>query len=376
MSLKETIFMLPGPVKMDRRVLEAMTEPYVAHRGPEFSQVIFEIRDLLRYLFQTSGDVALLSGSGTAGLDCAISNLLRKDDKVLNVVNGKFGERLHEISSVYADPTLLEYEWGKPPDLGEIEEKLSRGDFKAITLCHNETSTGMTNPARDIARIGRKHDLLVIFDVITAAGGMEFRPDEWGVDIAVLGSQKCLAAPAGLAALYVSERAQERMLEDRVFYLNLGRHIVEMKENGQTPWTPAIPLVLAFREALRLLKEEGLENRIKRIHKLASAARDAVHSLGLSLFPQKEFASDTVTAIRYPEGISDSDFRRRLKEEYGVILAGGQAHLKGKIFRMGTMGICSMPDILSTFASIESLLRKMGFKCRKGSGTEVFSDYL
>jgi aspartate aminotransferase-like enzyme len=376
MTPKDTIFMLAGPVKMHPRVLQAMTAPYVAHRGAEFTRVIGEIRDLSKYLFQTENRVCVLSGSGTAGLDSAISNLFRREDRVLNLANGKFGERFHEISEAYASSGLIEADWGKSFDLNEIEKTLDDGDFKAITICHNETSTGMTNQLEDVARIARDRGLLVIADAITSAGGLPFKTDEWGIDLAIVGSQKALAAPAGLAILQLSERAYETLSEDVPYYLNLKKHVDKIEQKSQTPWTPAIPLFLALRESLVLLKEEGLENRISRIEEMAKAARAAVESLGLELFPDPAFASNTVTAIRYPPGIDDMTFRNTLREKYGVVVAGAQAHVKGKIFRIGTMGVCTMTDLLCTFSAIESLLREMGADVRKGSGTEVFADYI
>ncbi|MFQ6127504.1 MAG: pyridoxal-phosphate-dependent aminotransferase family protein [Thermoplasmata archaeon] len=376
MTPKDTIFMLPGPVKMHPRVLRAMTAPYVAHRGKEFTNIIGEIRDLSKYLFQTESHVCILSGSGTAGLDAAINNLFQKGDRILSLTNGKFGERFHEICEVHARSSVIRSEWGKPFDLDELRRTMEGDEFKAITICHNETSTGLTNQLRDIAKIARDHGAMVIADVITSAGGLPFRPDEWGVDVAVVGSQKCLAAPAGLAVLYLSKRAYENLGEGAPYYLNLKKHIDRIEQKSQTPWTPAIPLFLALRESLLLLKEEGLENRIARIHRLAEAARSAVTSLGLDLFPEQAYASDTVTAVKYPPGIEDFKFRDTLKEKHGVVVAGGQAHVKGRIFRIGTMGFCTMTDLLCTFGAIESVLRSMGLDMKRGSGTETFADYM
>ncbi|MFQ5909446.1 MAG: pyridoxal-phosphate-dependent aminotransferase family protein [Thermoplasmata archaeon] len=376
MTPKDTIFMLAGPVKMHPRVLQAMTAPYVSHRGAEFTKVIGEIRDLSRYLFRTDKHVCVVSASGTAGLDAAISNLFRNGDKILNLDNGKFGERFHEVCEVYAGSSIIKSEWGKPFNLDAIGSALEGDEFKAVTICHNETSTGMTNQLEEIAKVAKDGGAMVIADVITSAGGLPFKPDEWGVDVAVVGSQKCLAAPAGLSIVYLSDEAYESLHEDVPYYLNLKKHVDRIEEDSQTPWTPAIPLFLALRESLLLLKEEGLENRLERVHRLAEAARAAIESLGLELFPDSEYASDTVTAIRYPPGIEDQMFRSTLREKHGVVVAGGQALIEGEIFRIGTMGFCTMTDLLCTFGAAESVLREMGVEVRKGSGTEVFADYL
>jgi len=257
MDLEDNVFMLPGPVKIHPRILRAMSKPAVAHRSPEFTEVIRETNDLLKYLFDSDNDVALVSGSGTAGLDMAISNLFGKDDKVLNIDNGKFGERLGDISEMHSNSVRLDYPWGKPPNLDDVAAELEKGGFKGISLCHNETSTGLTNPAGEIGKLAKKHDVLYVMDGITSIGGLEVRLDEWNVDVAIMGSQKCLGAPAGLSALSVSERAVEESYPDACYYLNLRKHVEKMREKSQTPWTPAVPLIPALRESLLMLKEEG-----------------------------------------------------------------------------------------------------------------------
>jgi len=376
MDLEDNTFMLPGPVKIHPRVLKAMAVPTLSNRGAEFSEVNKEIKELLQYLFQTRGSVAVISGSGTAGMEAALASVLRKGDKVLNIMNGKFGERLHEISRVFADATPLEFPWGKAADVNRIAEALDSEDFKALTLCHNETSTAVTNPAREIAHLARKKDILFIVDGITSVGGIEVKPDEWGFDITILGSQKCIAAPAGLAALCVSKRAEEEMHDQSTYYLNLKKHIDDLMQRNQTPYTPAIPLFLALREALRMVKEEGLENRIARISKLANATRDAVDALGLEIFPDRGCASNTVTAIKYPKGIEDAQFRKTLREVHRVVIAGAQDRIKGKVFRIGHMGICSFTDLLATFGAIESTLKKMGYQFESGKGVGAIEAWM
>ncbi|RLF47690.1 MAG: aminotransferase [Thermoplasmata archaeon] len=369
MDLENTLFMLPGPVKIHPRVLRVMSMPALPHRSPEFSKINEEIRDLLRYAFQVDDDyhVAVFSGSGTSGLEAVISGILNKEDSVLCIINGKFGERLYEICNIYANAHPLEIPWGQAPTLDAVEEIIEKYEVTAIALCHNETSTGMTNPAEEIGRIAKEHDLIYILDGITSVGGIELYPKEWGVDAIVLGSQKCLAAPAGLAAVAISDRAYQRIGEGRTYYLDLKKHIDKI-EKGDTPYTPAIPLFLAFKEALLMLKEEGIEKRWERNKMLATMLRSAVKALGLQLFPEEKFASNTVTAIRYPKGIEDKEFRGILKEELGVIVAGGQSIVKGKIFRIGHMGICSEVDIMATISAIEYALLRLGYEFEAGAG--------
>jgi len=362
MDLEDNLFMLPGPVKIHRRVLEAMSRPSMAHRSKDFSNVNAETRDLLKYLFQSEYDVALISGSGTAGVESAITSLLRKEDKVLNLGNGKFGERLNELSGIYAQPTLIKADWGEAFDMDAVAEELEKGGYKALTLCHNETSTALTNQAEEIGRLAKKHDVFYILDGITSVGGIPVNIEEWGADITIFGSQKCVGAPAGMAGMAVSPKAYDALLSGNNYYLDLKKHINKLRDGNQTPYTPAIPLFLAMRECLRMLKEEGMENRLKRIERLANATRAGIEALNLELFPDPKYASNTVTGIRYPEGIDDAGFRGRLREDHNLVIAGAQDHIKGKVFRIGHMGVCSFTDILSTFGAMESTLRKMGYE--------------
>jgi aspartate aminotransferase-like enzyme len=375
MDLEDNVFMLPGPVKIHPRILRAMSKPSVAHRSPEFTEVIGEIRDLLKYMFASDNDIAIVSGSGSAGMDMAISNLFGKDDKVLNIANGKFGERFGELSELYSNSVRLDFPWGKPPNLDDIAAELEKGDYKGVTLCHNETSTGLTNPAAEIGILAEKHGALFIMDGITSIGGLEVKLDEWGVDVAIMGSQKCLGAPAGLSALSVSERAMHESYDDACYYLNLKKHVTKLKEKSQTPWTPAVPLLPALRESLLMLKEEGLQNRIERISRLGQATRAAVDALGIELFPEREYASNTVNAMLYPEGIDDS-FRDILKKKHNVIVGGAQAHIKGKVFRIGTMGVCTFADLMACFGGIESTLKEMGHGFERGAGTGAIVEYM
>ena len=359
-------FLLPGPVTMHHRVLEAMARPAMNHRGPEFKEILSDVRGLTQYLFGTRREVAVLSGSGTAGLEAAVTGLVRKGDRVLNLVNGKFSERFHDLCQVFASPTALTFEWGTAVRPERVAEALDEDEYRAVTLCWNETSTGLTNPIADIAKVVKAHDALFLVDGITAVGGLENRMDAWGVDALVVGSQKCLAAPAGLSAVALSKTAYESLHSDTSFYTNLKAHVDALAKQD-TPYTPAVPLFLAFREALLLLKEEGLENRIARTTRLAEAVRSAADALRLELFPDRRFASNTVTAMKYPARIEDATFRKVLRESYRTTVAGGQAQLKGKIFRIGHMGICSLEDIEEGFRSIAATLADMGRKPAAGA---------
>lgn len=359
MDNEDVILMLAGPVKIHPRVLRAMSTPSIGHRTDQFKELNLEIRELLQYVFDTKGPVALISGSGTAGLEAMLASILGKEDKALCINNGKFGERVHEVASLYADAVRLDSPWGRAADVEAIKERLDQGGFTAIALCHNETSTAVTNPAARVGKLAADHDLLYLVDGITSVAGMEVDMEGWGIDAVVLGSQKCLAAPAGLSAVALSERGYEALREGGPYYLDLKAHVDKL-EKGDTPYTPAIHLFLAFLEALRMLKEEGLEARIERTARLGRACRAAGQALGLRLFPEVKSASNTVSAFHYPEGVADPAFRTGLRENYKVVIAGGQGEIKGKVFRIGHMGICSISDLLATFAAIRGTLRKMG----------------
>ena len=363
-------FLLPGPVKMHPRVLQAMAAPAMNHRGPEFKEILSEIRSLTQYLFGTRGEVAVLSGSGTVGLEAAVSGLLRKQDRVLNLVNGKFSERFHELCQVFTTPTALSFEWGTAIDPDKVAAAVDAGEFNAVTVCWNETSTGLTNPIAEIAKVVKEHDAFLIVDGITAVGGLENRMETCGIDALVMGAQKCLAAPPGLSAVALSKAAYESLHADTSFYTNLKAH-TDALANQDTPYTPAVPLFLAFREALRMLKEEGLENRIARTRRLAEAARAGVDALDLRLFPDRRFASNTVTAIRYPAGVDDAAFRKELREKHGTVVAGGQGSLKGHIFRIGHMGICTSEDLAAGFQAFETTLTRMGHKAVRGAAVDA-----
>ena len=372
---QDNIFLLAGPVKIHPRVLKAMNTPSIGHRSPEFTEVNKELRELTQYLFQTKNDVAILSGSGTAGMDAAMANLLDKGEKALTINNGKFGERMGQLAKIYGECIELKYPWGSPPDLGEIEEVLSKEDIKVVAFTHNETSTGLTNPLPEIAKLAHKYDALLVVDGITSVGGIDVPVDKLGIDICITGSQKCIAAPAGLALLSVSERALEAMHEKKTYYLDLKKHVEKLRD-GQTPYTPAVHLHLALLEALRILKEEGLENRIKRTAKIAEACRSAVDALNLELLPDRKYASNTVTAIKYPPGIEDKDIRGRLKKEYGIVIAGSQAPHKGEFFRIGHMGLVQFREILAAIACLEVVLAKAGWKFEKGAGVAAVEEVM
>jgi aspartate aminotransferase-like enzyme len=373
---KELLLMMPGPVPIPERVRLAMSRQAINHRSAEFGAAYADCVRVLKTAFATKNDLVVISGSGTAGMEAAIANVAR-DKKIACLENGKFGERLFKISQRYGKATAIKSEWGTPLDLEALKAQLEAGT-EVVTLIHNETSAGIKNPAEEIGKLCKKHDALFIMDGITSIGGDTVEVDKWGVDIAITGSQKCFAAPAGLAMVSVSPKAWERMTKNPPYYLDLAAYRKSAAGTPmETPYTPAVPLFLALREACLIIEEEGLPARIARHKKMSGAVQAAAKAWGLSLFPKIDALhnySSTVTAIEYPAGVKDDEMRAAIKK-MGIVIAGGQDHLKGKIFRIGSMGAVSAPEILATLAATQIALKKCGYT-PKGDGVQAAGEVL
>ncbi len=373
---KELLLMMPGPVPIPERVRFAMSRQAINHRSAEFGAAYADCVRVLKPAFGTTNDLFIISGSGTAGMEAAIAGVGR-DKEIACIVNGKFGERLYKISQRYGKAHEIKSEWGTPVNLEALKAQLEAG-AQVVTLVHNETSAGIRNPAEEIGKLCRKHDALFIMDGITSIGGDTVEADTWGVDIAITGSQKCFAAPAGLAMVSVSSRAWERVTKNPPYYLDLAAY---RKSAGgkpmETPYTPAVPIFLALREACLIVEEEGLPARIARHQKMSSSIRAAAKAWGVSLYPKIDKLhnySSTVTAMEYPEGVKDDEMRGIVKK-MGIVIAGGQDHLKGKIFRIGSMGAVGALEILATLAATQHALKKCGYK-PKGDGVEAAAEVL
>jgi len=373
---KELLLMIPGPVPMPERVRLAMARQAINHRSAEFGAVYADCVRTLKTAFGTANDLFVISGSGTAGMEAAVANFGR-DKEIACLVNGKFGERLFKIAQRYGKAHEIKSEWGTPLNLEALKATLEEG-AQVVTLVHNETSAGIKNPAEEVGKLARKYDALFVMDGITSIGGDLVSADAWGADVVIVGSQKCFAAPAGLAAVSVSNRAWDRLCKNPPFYLDLAAYRKSASAKPmETPYTPAVPLFFALREACLLIEEEGIANRIVRHKKMAGAVRAAALAWGLLLFPKvdaKHEYSNTVTAISYPDGVKDDEMRGVVKK-MGIVIAGGQDHLKGKIFRIGSMGAVGAPEILATLAATEHALKKLGYRL-KGSGVQAAAEVL
>ncbi len=360
-------FLVPGPVRMNQRCLEAMSNPVITARGGEFRDVMAELNSGLRYAFNLSpslpnkkthswaGDddykVMVVSGSGTAAMEMIIANRFRPNDLVLVPTNGKFGERVAEMCNRFCNVKHIKYEWGRAFDLYELEQQLERGCYEAVLICHNETSSGITQDAPAIAEMCNRYDTSFILDGITSIGGLPVDIKQWNVEAAAMGAQKCTAGPSGIAAIAFNSKFYERCKAIReqndnnaLFYLDI-ISAYKKGDDDQTPWTPAINLAMGWSESLKILKEEGLEARWQRCHDLSVGVQNLFNHLGFELLADPFQRSSTVTAIMYPEGVDDK-WRSDLKELYHTQVIGAQDHLKGKMFRVGSMGETSEEEMI------------------------------
>lgn len=379
MDIEDTLLMIPGPVKVAPRVLRAMSRPMISHRSGEFGAIYSDCRSLLKDFFETKNEIVVMTGSGTVGMDAAVAGIIGREDTIVTISNGKFGDRFTEIGERYGRAAPVKFDWGTPFDLDRVEAALEKG-AKAVAMVHNETSVGLTNPAREVGRLARKHDAVFIVDGISSIGGNEFMTDEWGIDIAITGSQKALAVPPGLAVVSTSPKAEERLQpKSASYYADLKAHLKSVRKSpAQTPYTPAVPLFYALQEALHMAAEEGFAARRARTARQAEAVRSAARALEIELFPkvnEHSHYSNTVTAMKMPAGITDDKLRGGMKKQ-GVVVSGGQEQLKGKIFRIGTMGVCSTSDILRTIQTLELVLAKEGRLPQRGAGVEAASKQL
>lgn len=368
----EPLLMIPGPVMLHPRVLQAMSKQMINHRDKAFSEMYDECRSTLQYVLNTRNDTYVLTGSGSCAMEAAISNLV-KGDRVVSIVNGKFGERFRDIAGRYGTMESLEFEWGTPVDLAKVEGALEKG-AKVVAMVHNETSAGVKNPAEEVGKLAKKYNALFVMDCITSAGGDLVEVDKWGVDIAVTGAQKCLGAPSGLSSVTVSKKAWDAMVKNPPYYMDLKKYKKSAEaERSETPYTPSITLFYGMREAMRIIREETIEKRIARHRKGAEAIRTAAKALGLGLYPvtdQHTVLSNTVTAIKLPSGVGDKDLRGPMKADFGVAIAGGQDRLKDKIFRIPSMNAFTEADLARTFDALENTLLKLNAldKSKKGEG--------
>ncbi|HIE18968.1 TPA: alanine--glyoxylate aminotransferase family protein [Candidatus Bathyarchaeota archaeon] len=371
---EKKLIMVPGPTNVPDRVRRAMIKPMISHRSSEFRKLYDSLTENMRYLFQTQGDVYILTVSGTGGVECIIGNTVNPGDKIIIPVFGLFSERMKEaIIRRGGEPIDLQFTWGTAPTADRIKEAVEvEKDAKAIAIVYNETSTGVTvRDLPEIGRIAKENDLLLIVDAVSILGGDELPVDKWNIDICVTASQKCLACPPGLALFSISEKAWEIIEEtQRPFYFDMAM-MRSFSQKSETPFTPAIPLFYALDEALKIIREEGLKKRFNR-HKICSEAfYEAIEAIELKPFPEEDARSQTVIAFRRPEGIDGTAIRKIMKEKYNVVIAGGAGKLKRSTLRIGCMGTVSETETLLTINALENALKNLGYNIESGSGIEA-----
>jgi aspartate aminotransferase-like enzyme len=369
MPMKEYL-LTAGPTPVPERVLLAMARPMLYHRAPSFTECLREVQDNLRWLLDTKQLPLVMAGSGTVGMDAAVCNFLRAGDKALVIRGGKFGERWGRICQAYGiECVFIDVEWGKGVDPKIVAAALDKNPgVRAIYATASETSTATRHDVEALAKLVKdKDDIIICVDAITAVGVFEVPVDRWGLDVVVVGSQKALMLPPGLAVVAISDKAwkaNERANLPR-FYLDLMRER-KSQEKGETAFTPAVSLVVGLRESLRMLKEEGLESVWLRHERLAKATRAAAGGLGLELFSSSP--TNAVTGIRVPNGLDGTAVVRNMRTKYGITIAGGQDHLKGKIVRIAHIGFMSEFDIITAISGLEMTLSDLGFGIRPGAG--------
>jgi len=377
--MKKEFLLAPGPTPVPDRVLLAMAQPMIHHRTPQFSAIFAEVKEDLKYLFQTKQDVLILAASGTGAMEGSVTNLFSPGDEVIVINGGKFGERWGKISESYGlKAHWLNVEWGKAVDPKDVKKILDANPkIKGIMVQASETSTAVAHPIKELAQFTKnRQDCLLIVDGITAVGVFPVPMDELGIDVLVSGSQKAFMLPPGLAFVALSEKAWKFMETAKCprFYFDFKKERKNLKDNT-TAYTPAASLIIGLREALRMIKEEGLENVFARHNRLARATRAAVKAMNLKpLAPDSP--SDATTGVYVPEGVDGGKLVKYLRDDMGITLAGGQDHLKGKILRIAHLGYIDTFDIIVAISSIEMALRKFGYKMEFGKGVAAAQEVL
>jgi aspartate aminotransferase-like enzyme len=351
----------PGPVEIPARILRALSQVPPHHRTDVFRQTMLRVTEALRELHGTKGEIFILAASGTGAMEAAVVNLMAPGEKALAVVGGKFGERWKDLLVAYGVPHVVaEAEWGSALDPKELERKLDGApDVTTVFTTYSDTSTATVFDLEGFARITRSRGKRLVVDAITGLGVHALPQDAWGVDVVVCGSQKGLMVPPGLATLSVAPWAAKAVDGPKLprFYFDLQRYR-KTADKGETPWTPPVSLVLALEEALAMIREEGLDQVIERHRRLALATRAGAEAAGYRLFSKSP--AHSVTALHPPERVSASDVVKRLREVHGMVVAGGQDHLKGKILRVGHMGAYDLHDIVSIVSALEECASAFG----------------
>jgi serine---pyruvate transaminase len=376
--------MTAGPTPLPPAVSQVMAEPMMYHRAPAFIEVYARVLRRLKDVFQTANEVQVFTSSGTGALESAVANLVKPGEPVLVASCGKFGERWFELCEAYgADTTHWETEWGRKIDPAGLEERLAANPgVELVFTTFSETSTGVVNDLRELTEVAHRHNALIAVDAVSGLGAVPLPQDEWGVDVVVAGSQKALMSPPGLAFASANERALERAAQNpgRRFYFDWARTVSgQRKDPPDSPFTPAVGLIMALDVALGMIETEGLEQVFERHALLGRATREAARALDLELLGGvADENANVVTAIALPDGIEGGKVPKVMRERFGITIAGGQGKLKGKIARVAHCGYFGAFDIIVTLSALETTLRELGHEAEPGAGVvaaqRVFSD--
>ena len=365
----------PGPSSIHPRVYQAMMTPVLGHLDPDFLRIMDETKDLLRAAFRTKNEHTIaVSGTGSAGMEASVANLIEPGDRAVVCINGFFGERIAEMASRYgAEVVRVEAEWGRIIEPESVEAALKMAPTKVVAIVHAETSTGVMQPLTDIARLAHAHDALLLVDSVTSLAGCELAVDDWDIDATYSASQKCLSAPPGLAPLTLGPRASAaldgRETKVRSWYLDMT--LLDNYWGGKRAYhhTAPITMVYALREALRLAMEEGLEARIARHRRHGEALWAGLQAMGLALHAEEGHRLPVLTTVRIPEGVEDLKVRRALLYEHAIEIGGGLGPLAGKVWRIGLMGhSSSIENVLAVLQALEQELSAQGYRLEKGAG--------
>ncbi|MEM9093258.1 MAG: alanine--glyoxylate aminotransferase family protein, partial [Cyanobacteria bacterium P01_F01_bin.53] len=379
----KAMLMIPGPTPVPEKVLQAMGKHPIGHRSGDFSKIIAEVNEGLQWLFQTKNEVLTLCASGTGVVEAGIINFLSAGDKVLVGSNGKFGDRWAQISKAFGlDVQVIQTDWGVPLDPEEFGKVLaadSEKAIKAVIVTHSETSSGVLNPVEAINEHVKAHgDAIIIVDAVTSLASYDLKVDELGLDVVASGSQKGFMIPPGMGFVSVSPKAWTAYENATLpkFYMDLGKYRKSFAKNS-TPFTPPVNLYFGLQAALQMMKDEGLVNIFARHERQKQACRAAMKALGLPLLAPDEFGSPAVTSVIPGDAVNPEDIRSTMRKQFDIALAGGQDHLKGKIFRIGHLGFVCDRDILTTIASLETTLQILGYEgFAPGSGVSAASQVL
>lgn len=378
----KSFLMIPGPTPVPESVLLEIAKHPIGHRSSEFSSILEEVYENLKYVFQTKNDVFMYTSSGTGAMCAALENLVNEGDKVLSLIIGNFGNRWAKIAaSRGANVEKIEVAPGEVIDPTVLKKCLDEDinkEIKIVTLTHSETSTGAANDIKTLCSIIKAHGAISVVDGVTSVCAMPCKPDEWGIDVLISGSQKGFMIPPGLAFLTASERAWKvyEQCKHPSFYFDWAAHKKSVQANS-TPFTPAVNLISGLNVALRMIKKEGIDNVNARHKKHAMALRKALKAMNMTLLVENdENASYAITSIVPPQGITVPDIRKSLKEDYDIVVANGQNQLKDKIFRMGTLGFVCDRDLIASVGALEAVMHKLGHKFNLGDGVKTLIEEL